>query len=111
MQINQSSSINRRRTTSIMVVAFALIGLFILVISAARGRGSQESSQIKLSVESGRPIAEAILRLEEKYGWVITYEDPRYAHDSEIVDVAPKVRKDYDKFKPGEAPKIIVALP
>ncbi len=108
MQANQSPFINRQRMTRVLAVWFALTGLFILVSFAARGRGSQEKSQIKLSVESGRPVAEAILKLEAKYGWVITYEDPRYVHDSDIADVTLSVRKDLDKYKPGEAPKVLV---
>jgi hypothetical protein len=46
--------------------------------------------------------------LENKYGWIITYEDPPYTHDSELVDVTVSVRRDLDKFKPGQAPKVFV---
>jgi hypothetical protein len=61
-----------------------------------------------LSTEYGRPLAEAIQMLEDRYGFVITYEDPRYMHASEIEDVTEKVRRDLDKFKPGKAPRVIV---
>lgn len=108
MQANQSTSINRQLMTRVLVVCFILTGLFVLVISAVRGRGSQGMTEIKLSVEDGRPVAEAILKLEAKYGWAITYEDPRYVHDSEIADVTLKVRRDLDRYKPGEAPKVLV---
>ena len=46
--------------------------------------------------------------LENKYGWIITYEDPPYTHESELVDVTESVRRDLDKFKPGQAPKVFV---
>jgi len=92
----------------VLVACLALAGLFILLIFAVRKPSSQEVIQKKLSVESGRPVAEAILRLEGKYGWVITYEDPRYVHDSEIADVTLEVRRDLEKYKPGEAPKVLV---
>src|SRR5690242_18095603 len=106
MQANRSASINRQRMSRMLVVCFASIGLFILVISAARGRNSQGVSEIKLTVEDPRPVAKAIETLEGEYGWVITYEDPRYVHDSEVADVTLKVRRDLDQFKPGEAPKV-----
>ncbi len=108
MQANQSSAINRQGTARALTLCFALAGLFILVSSAVRGRDSQEVSEIKLSVEDPRPVAKAIEMLEAKYGWVITYEDPRYAHDSEVTDVTLKVRKDLDKYRPGEAPKVLI---
>jgi hypothetical protein len=108
MNANQSSSINLQRRIRVLGVCFALTGLFTLVISAVRGRDSQGASQIKLSVEDPRPVAEAILKLEAKHGWIITYEDPRYVHESEIADVTLKVRRDLDKYKPGEAPRVFV---
>lgn len=109
MQANQSPSIDRQRKNRLLaVLCLAMIGLFILMGFAARGRGSQGVSEMKLSVEDPRPVAEAILTLEKKYGWVINYEDPRYVHDSEIADVTLKVRRDLDKYTPGEAPKVFV---
>jgi hypothetical protein len=108
MQTNQSPSNNPRRMIRILVVCLGLTGLFILVISAARKRGSQGVTQVKLSVEDPRPVAKTILRLEYQYGWTITYEDPRYVHDSEITDVTLKVRRDLDKYEPGEAHKVLI---
>jgi len=61
-----------------------------------------------LSVNNGRPVAEAAWELEKRYGWVITYEDPIYVNGSEINDVTLQVRRDLDKYKPGEAPKVLV---
>jgi hypothetical protein len=46
--------------------------------------------------------------LEGRYGWAITYEDPRYVHTSEISDVTERVRKNPDEFKPGEGPRILI---
>jgi len=61
-----------------------------------------------LSTEYGRPLAEAIEMLEAKYSFVITYEDPRYTHASEIQDVTKKVRRDPDKLEPGKAARVLV---
>jgi hypothetical protein len=108
MQTNQSPSIKRQRTTRVLVLCLAMPGLFILMSFVVRGRASQGVNQTKLSVEDSRPVAKAIEVLEEKYGWVITYEDPRFVHASEIVDVALKVRRDLDKYKPGEVPPVFI---
>jgi hypothetical protein len=61
-----------------------------------------------LSTEYGRPLAEAIQMLETRYYFVITYEDPRYVHASEIEDVTEKIRRGPDKFGPGKGPRVIV---
>lgn len=61
-----------------------------------------------LSVNNARPVAEAAWELENRYGWAITYEDPIYMHSSEVVDVTTQVRRDLDRYKPGEAPKVFV---
>ena len=108
MQANQSSSIDRRRKNHLLVaLCLAMAGLFILVGFAGSGRGSQGVSEIKLSVEDPRPVLKAIEMLERKYGWVITYEDPRYAHDSEIADTKLNIRKDLNNHKSGESTKFL----
>ena len=45
-------------------------------------------------VTPGRPVADAILKLEPLYGWAITYEDTPYVYDGDIEDVTSRVRKD-----------------
>jgi hypothetical protein len=55
-----------------------------------------------------RPVAKAVEMLEAKYGRIITYEDPRYIHPSDVKDVTLEVRRDLDKYKPGEAPKVLI---
>jgi len=103
-----SPPINHRHMARALAACFALAGLFILTDFAVRGQGAQDVREIKLSVEDPRPVAKAIEMLESRYGWAITYEDPRYAHESEIADVALKVRRDLDKYKPGEVPPVLV---
>ncbi|MFB3916915.1 MAG: hypothetical protein ACE14M_09300 [Terriglobales bacterium] len=41
----------------------------------------------KISINAPRPIAEAVEMLEQKYGWVITYEDPEYTYAADLKDV------------------------
>jgi hypothetical protein len=59
-------------------------------------------------VQDPRPLAKAIETLEARYGWIITYEDPPYVHESEIADVTEMVRNPLHKSKPGQATKVLV---
>jgi hypothetical protein len=61
-----------------------------------------------LAVESARPIATAVQALVDRFGVVITYEDPRYAYKGDLQDVTEQVRKDLDRYPPGRAPRVIV---
>jgi Protein of unknown function (DUF1553)/Protein of unknown function (DUF1549) len=101
---------NRRKLEAEAVrdSVLAVTGKLDLTGYAAHRPGSQELNALKISVEDGRPVSKAIETLEDKYGWIITYEDPRYVHNSEIVDVALKVRRDLDQYKPGEVPPVLV---
>jgi hypothetical protein len=38
----------------------------------------------------------------------MTYEDPRYVYSGEIKDVTLSVRRDLDKYMPGEAPRVLI---
>jgi hypothetical protein len=108
MQVNQSPSIDRRRKNRLpAALCLAMIGFFILMGFAAHGRGSQGVSKVKLSVEDPRPVAKAIEMMEGKYGWVITYEDPLYVHDSDIADTKLNIRKDLNNYKSGETTKFL----
>jgi hypothetical protein len=39
-----------------------------------------------LTIEDVRPIAKVIEELEHRYGWAITYEDPRLIYQGDLVD-------------------------
>ncbi len=67
-----------------------------------------EQKTVKWSVTDGRPVAAAVEELVSRYGYVITYEDPRHVYQGDLEDVTAKVRKDLDKYPPGKAPKVIV---
>lgn len=68
----------------------------------------QEAAKNTITVQDGRPVAKAITALEAKYGWVITYEDPRYVYVNDIEDVTESVRRDLYKYPKGGAPKVLV---
>jgi hypothetical protein len=77
-------------------------------VNVDEGRLTSDSQGTQLIVDSGRPVARAIRTLILQYGYVITYEDPRYEHDDDFADVASTVRKDYSEYPTGRAPKILV---
>jgi len=109
-------------TSLAIVVLMGLVSVAIIPGFAARHRGSvqqvakdfqpmqatKETEKATLTVQDPRPVAKALEELEAKYGWVITYEDPLYVHPSETSDVTAQVRKDLAKFRPGEAPRVLI---
>jgi hypothetical protein len=54
------------------------IGLMVTFLGAA------SASPNTITVQGGRPVAQAIQELEKRYGWRITYEDPPYSHYSDV---------------------------
>jgi hypothetical protein len=58
----------------------------------------QDQPPVKLSVNDPRPVAEAVKQLQEKYGWIITYEDPRLVNESDLLD---ETDTEYRQAHPG----------
>ena len=82
--------------------------LTLAAVVCVTAQSSRQTVRPKLSVNGARPVAMAAEMLEKTYGWVITYEDPLYENEIDLADVTQEVRRDLDKFKPGEAPKVFV---
>jgi len=61
-----------------------------------------------LTVDDPRPVAQAVQALASRYGYVITYEDPRYAYEGDLADVTNDVRRDLGRYASGKAPKVLV---
>lgn len=59
-----------------------------------------------ITVSDPRPVAAAIQELEQRYGLIISYEDPEYVFAGDLQDVTAAVRRDLDK--PGPHPAVIV---
>lgn len=74
------------------IVATNLILSGILCSFPGGAQAQQAGRPVTISVDDSRPLAQAVLELEIKSGWPITYEDPPYAHPSDVVDVT--VRRD-----------------
>ena len=109
MHHNAASPKNRKRDNYLLLLlcSITLAVLFVTIVSVT-GKGLRGTNKESLSVNGNRPVALAAETLEKKYGWLITYEDPPYVHESDLLDVTEKVRRDLDKFKPGQAPRILI---
>jgi hypothetical protein len=56
------------------------------------------STQVdSITVDSGRPLSEALRHFQARYGWIVTYEDPPYAYGQDVVDVTDAVRNPASK--------------
>lgn len=115
MKSNQLLSKVRRGETLLPgLLCFVIAGVVMSSGLAApertklTGMVSQRPTKVNLSVNDPRPVAKAITMLEAKYGWIITYEDPRYAHADDITDVTEKVRRDLSKYPEGQAPRVLI---
>jgi hypothetical protein len=49
-----------------------------------------DNGSVLLKIDSGRPVDRAVNTLQTRYGYVITYEDPRYTNEDGLQDVAAK---------------------
>lgn len=114
MHANRPTGGVRPRQTLLCWICCTVAALTMIAGVAERGRAGlrenvlQGTTSVNLSVEDARPVAKAITTLEAKYGWIITYEDPRYAYADDIADVTETVRRDLQKYPKGAAPKVLV---
>ena len=92
----------------LLLLCSTTLAVVIATILTVAGSGMHEPNKDQISINDPRPVALAAETLEKKYGEIITYEDPPYVHESELADVTEKVRRDLDKFKPGQAPKVFI---
>src|SRR5262245_50324575 len=107
MQMNKASLKNRKRTSHLLPLLCSVTLLFLVAtITSVTAERVHAVPKVSFSASDARPVAFAAKMLEETYGWIITYEDPPYANADDLVDVTETVRRDLDKYKPGEAPKV-----
>lgn len=95
-----------------------LLGLLAILACAysnsCKGSVSEKSDheQITISIEEeSRPIAIAMMILENKYGRIITYEDAPYEHKLDIKDVTTLVRRDLNKWDQENIPRNLIPRP
>jgi hypothetical protein len=97
-----------QRNYPLFLLCSLLVALVVVAIPPVVASSMHEPDKVRLSVNGPRPVALAAEMLEKSYGWIVTYEDPPFTHDSDLLVVTETVRRDLDKFKPGEAPKVFV---
>lgn len=61
-----------------------------------------------ISVNSGRPVADAILELERLSGKAINFEDVRYEHPADLADVTDRVMTPAQRALAGPFARVIV---
>lgn len=97
--------LDRRRS---FWLAITVCGVGIALVMSAfpeRLLGLQEPNRLVVAVDDPRPLAAAVTFLERRFGWTITYEDPRFEHTDDIEDVTAKVRRDGDLSKKVLVPR------
>src|ERR1041385_6956005 len=116
MLLRVNISVRRHWIANSVILSFGISAILLALhlhskamsLTAKNTADAKLQTTEKLSVDDGRPLAEAILLLESKFGSVITYEDPAYVYSGDISDVTENVRRDLDKFEPGKAPRVLV---
>jgi hypothetical protein len=76
----------------------------VLLVEAPIGLAHRMQTD-SISVDDPRPLAKAADMFEGRYGWIITYEDPRYEHVTDLEDVTESVRR---SSSPKSAHRVLI---
>jgi hypothetical protein len=71
----------------------------------------QARQPFRIEVSDPRPLAGAAEALEQRFGWVVTYEDPEWVAGSDIQDITETVRTDLagvPSFMRSAVPRVYV---
>jgi hypothetical protein len=74
--------------------ALAALLLSILVGSVV---AAQSARSLDVAVNDARPLSAALLELEKRLSWVLTYEDPQWTFSGDVQDRSARTGKTYDK--------------
>lgn len=67
--------------------------LMVTVTGSLFGAGADAQAKTEtVSVFSERPLSDALLELEKRHRWVVTYEDAYYEYQADLVDFSHEVR-------------------
>lgn len=75
----------RLQGTSAAMVA-VVWGVSALMPGSAGGLTAQEGERVSISANEGRPLKAVVMEVEQRFGWIVTYEDPAYLFAPEIKD-------------------------
>ncbi len=77
-----------------------LLLALVFSVSAGSNRGRQSGQALTINVVGPRPLAVAVRDLEQRYGWIVTYEDPPYVYEGDVEDITRLVARDYRPTTP-----------
>lgn len=77
--------------TRILLVSALITALGVELI--VTGRPQQKAVRIHV-VDDPRPVAEAASQVEQVFAVPVTYEDTRYVHPDDVLDITPQIRSD-----------------
>lgn len=95
------------KTTTNLSLASSVYGALIAALALSMDVHAQFKA-IDIYVDDPRPVLKAVLSLSSQYSTIVTYEDPQYLFPGDLADVTLQVRRDLEKYPPGQAPKIMV---
>jgi hypothetical protein len=85
--------------------SFALrVSVLVAVAWLCALPASMVGQGLAVTVDDPRPLAAVVANLEDKFGWIVTYEDPRFLHPQDSRDVTKEVRK---TSRAGQAPILV----
>ena len=86
-----------------------IVSVALLVLCSAggvAGRGTLGNQSANIAVMSSRPLADALLELQKRHDWLVTYEDSFYEFRDDVADVTASVSRN------GKTePKVFVPRP
>jgi hypothetical protein len=88
---NSVNSLSLSFQLRLIILVSGSISLLLAVSPHAQQQGNMA---VSLYLDDPRPLARAVEALEKRFGWVITYEDPPFAHVNDLADVTASVRRD-----------------
>jgi hypothetical protein len=86
-------------TVNRFVVSLALLGALTPYIDTVE---AQQAGPITISKTNSRPLEALIGDLEQRYGWIVTFEDPPYEAASDLDDITLEAAKE-----PGTKTKVL----
>ena len=102
------------RTSLRRRIGWLAVGVLVCILSSANAAAEttvrQQRNRVYYFIDDPRPVAAAIQELIERYGYVITYEDPPYAYAGDIKDVTEEVRGSAPPDRAGTVPRTLIPL-
>lgn len=99
---------NWTKLTCMVILIFACVAVTAQNDNQSTGTSGQDLQH--LAVSGSRPIAKALDNLGVRYGWVVSYEDPKYSSLADIQDITTELRKPDSKGTLNE-PRRKVIIP